>query len=341
MKRFFATLTVTSLLLLSFAGCSKNTPDTPDTPTPTVPVSQENVDVTPTDIPKEDTENVIAGSISFGGDFTGNESNISVYLAPTGWEVLGVYFSASDGKPVMLSGPLTYKDGVTFTYADADNELSFIYSEKTLEIKNVKGSTYSCFNGVYSRDSVPLTDTTSPEDVSAKEYLGRIALSHHALAFDGETIEYTLDFSESVYDDEYMTRFVLIYTDMFLLRGADIYEDISAEVPYYPMDRETLNILLAAGSAGKKNLDNMTLTNDSIVCKDNVYYIPCFGNAYGEITDYNANASYDTLAGEFELNAYFAMRNEPSYEYTITLHTSANDMTSTGVQIDSVIFKEK
>lgn len=337
MKRFFATLTVTSLLLLSFAGCSKKTPgETPDaTPTPSV---SEETPATPTPIPQEETENVITGSISFGGDFTGEEGNISVYLGQAGWEVLGVLFS--DGKPVMLSGPLTYKEGVTFTYSDAENELSFIYSERALEIKNIKGTSYACFDGVYSRDSAPLVDTSSPEDVSAKEYLGRIALAHHAISAD-DLLEYTLDFSESVYDDEYMTRFILIYTDMFLLRGAEIYSDLSNEVPYYPMAKDTLNILLVAASAGNKSLESVNLTNDSIVLKDDMYYIPCLGNAYGEITDPNAHASYDTLVGEFEMSAYFARRGEDSHEFTFTLQTSANDMTSTGVQIDSVIIKEK
>lgn len=336
MKRFFATLTVTSLLLLSFAGCAKKTPgETPDaTPTPSV---SEDTPATPTPVPPEETENVITGSISFGGDFTGEEGNISVYLGQAGWEVLGVYFS--DGKPVMLSGPLTYKEGVTFTYSDAENELSFTYSERALEIKNIKGTTYSCFNGVYSRDSAPIVENSSPEDVSVKEYLGRIALAHHA-ASDG-LLEYTLDFSESVYDDDYMTRFILLYTDMFLLRGADIYEELSREIPYYPLAKDTLNILIIAASAGNKSLESVTLTNDSIIYKDDMYYIPCFGNAYGEITDPNAHASYDTLVGEFDMSAYFARRGEDSHEFTFTLKTSANDMTNTGVQIDSVIIKEK
>jgi len=333
MKRFFATLTVTTLALLSLAGCSKKTPGNSQdtTPTPTASVTSDAQTTPSVEIDEDSTQ-----YINFGGTFVKDNANLSIYIGESGWEIVGVSIPAEKDSPSLV-GLLTYTEGTTFVYSDNDNEVALTYRVAGLDITVTKGSTYKGFEGAYTRvEESGFITPPAPEETTKQELLGRIALTHYALhPLDVE--KYNLDFSAADLDNDYLNNLVLTYTDMFLLRGADIYPELSETTPYYPMSKDSLNDLLLTATAGKVDLGGFTATN-TIICKDDIYYIPCQCRTYGEITVNTQEASENTIS----LDASLSIAKEDSVDLKITLTTSENASAgSTAMQINTATFEVK
>ncbi len=337
MKRLFATLTVTTLLLFSLAGCSKkapeNNPDTTPTPSPAV---TETAQLTPS---AEENNTDIQEFVSFGGNFINENASLSAYIGASGWELVGVCTS-DEQSTVVLTGLLTYTEDSSFVYSDNDNEVILTYHASSLDVKVTKGTAYKGFEGTYARIEETTTDTSSPEDVTSQELLGRVALTHFTLT-PGTTEEYSLDLSNIDFDNAYLNSFVLAYTDMYLLRGANIYTELSETTPYYALSKDSLNDLLLTATSGKVDLNNFTVTNSKIICKEDAYYIPCDGYTYGEVSFYPQQPTESTSSNTLYLDAYLVVAKEKYYNLNMTLVTSENASAgSTGMQIDTASFEQ-
>lgn len=342
MKRFFATLTVTTLLLFSLAGCSKKTPGSSQdtTPTPTAAVTQE-ADPTPTAAPDEEFE-ASMDFISFGGYFIKDDASVSIYLDQGEWKFDAAYYSADSDSSAVLSGVLAYEGLTDFKYSDAENELSFVYGKDCITIQALKGTAYTGLNGTYTLVPVIAPDeTVSPEEATAKELLGRIALTYYASLTDREE-ECTIEFMDAVYENQFMNDFVTAYTDFFLLSKAEMYPDFKERTPYYAFSKDALNDLLLTASAGTFGIDKFTPTEDGIIYKDDVYYVPCTAQLYGEVSVAAPEEGTTLPENQILLDGYFSISHDLRYDLEITLTTSENSAAgAAGIQIDTAVIKWK
>lgn len=340
MKRFFATLTVTTLLLFSLAGCSKKTPGNSQDTTPTAAVTQE-ADPTPTTAPSEEFE-TSTEFISFGGYFTKEDASVSIYLDLGEWKFDAAYYSAESNSSAVLSGVLDYEGLTDFKYSDEENELSFVYGKDCITIQTLKGTAYTGLNGTYTL--VPVSapeESVSPEKATAKELLGRIALTYYASLTDREE-DCTIEFADAFYDNQFMNNFVTAYTDFFLLSQAELYPDLKERTPYYVFSKDALNDLLLTASAGTFGIDKFSPTEDGIVYKDDMYYVPCTAQLYGEISVATPEEGTTLADNQILYEGYFSISHDLYYDLEITLTTSENKAAgAAGVQIDTAVFKWK
>lgn len=338
MKRFFTTLTVTTLLLFSLAGCSKKTPENSQdtTPTPTAAITQEAIATTTPDL--EGTIELI----SFAGYFTKEDATVSVYLNDGKWNFNAAYSSPKTGESVVLSGVLVYEGYTDFKYSDEENELSFVYGVDCVTIKATKGTAYTKLNGTYTLMKTDINEeTVTPEQDLAKIALGSIALTHYANLTE-KVEECTINFSDTVYSNLYMNQFVTTYTDFFLVNKADMYPDIKQGTPYYVFSKDSLNDLLLTASAGTFSIDKFSPEEFGIVYKDDMYYVPCTARLYGEVSVATPEEGTTPAENQVLLNGYFSFSQDLHYDLEMTLTTSENKAAgAAGVQIDTAVIKWK
>ena len=204
-----ATTALAALLLSSLTACSKEGENQKEpTITPTGSAGQNN--------PDGDLD-ASFDYVILGGYFIRDDANFTIYISDNGWHVNGALFQKGSSSPLILTGPLTYTEGLDLTYSKDGEELTFTFAKNSMTIKVNKGTTYTAFEGSYTRaEQTPAeSSSVSPKSGSLLELIGRIAATHYMAKAEGIP-ECTVDISTGSYDNAYMTKFVLTYADLFL-----------------------------------------------------------------------------------------------------------------------------
>lgn len=335
MRRMLATTALAALLLSSLTACSKegeNGKEPSGTITPTGSAGQNN----PDDGPDASFDYVI-----LGGYFVRDDANFTIYISDNGWHVNGALFPKGSSSPLILTGPLTYTEGLDLTYSKDGEELTFTFAKNSMEIKVNKGTAYTAFAGTYTRtEQTPAeSSSVSPKSGSLLELIGRIATAHYMAKAEGIP-ECTVDISAGSYDNTYMTKFVLTYADLFLAAEAQPVPEISADYLCYAFPEEEFNNLLLTATAGTFGANNFDPADSGIVCKNSTYYIPCRGNYAGGLATSYTNADPDAISEHLLLEAVISKKDGTRYDIEMTLTTSENENIGTsGIQMDSVTYK--
>lgn len=334
MKRILTVTALATLLLTSFAACSKKeTPGTDITSTPTAAVSEEN-------IPTENVDSTM-NVITFGGYFTRDNAKISIYLLDDGWRVSAYYLENENDTPLTLSGPLSLSEGSVLIYSQDGQEISFEHKKKGLIVTVNKGNDYKIFEGSYNRidqDIVP-GDSVAPENGSTLELISRIALTHFMTSPE-ESTNFTLTPANVTYENAYMESFLLVYGDLFLATQADVIPEISDQFLCYALPKAEANNLLLTASAGKFSIDKLEITDSGIIYKDDIYYIPCYGKLSGGIAVSSDIADAETLPENISMDAAIVTADDNRFDLVITLNISADSaIGATGIRLDSIAYK--
>lgn len=335
MKRFIATTTIVTLMLASFAGCSKKEKEKENNTNGTPTVStQENS--------SENKSDLSGNYITLGGYFTRENVNLSIFISDTGWYVNGVLFPKEDSAAVILSAPLTYDQGTSLIYSENGEQLTFTFTEAAMTVTADKGQTYAGFAGEYKRsgnNTVAQSDSVSPASGSTLELLGRVALTHYVTKNEGAS-SLTVDIASDSFDNEYLINYIVTYADLFLADKALPVPDISSEYLCYGFSKEELDNVLQVATAGTYDTSKLSLTNSEIVLKDDVYYVPCRGNYAGGLATRYTNADPEEISEQLILECAIVKKGGTRYELTMTLATSENTKIGTaGIQIDSVSYE--
>lgn len=338
MKRILTVTALATLLLTSFAACSKKeNPNTDVTSTPTAAVSEENTDNNLSTGNSDTPMNVI----TFGGYFTRGNAKISIYLLDDGWRISGYFLENENDTPLTISGPLSFSEGSTLIYSQDGQELSFEHKKNGLTVTVSKGDDYKVFAGSYNRIDQSLIpgDSVTPESGSSLELISRIALTHF-MTSPGESIDFTITPAKDTYDSRYMEIFLLVYGDLFLAAQADVIPEISDQFLCYALPKAEAKELLLTASAGKFNIDNLQITDSGIVLKDDIFYIPCYGEFSGGIAVASSLAEAETLPETISMEGAVATADGNRYDLIITLDISADSaIGTTGVRLDSITYK--
>ncbi len=334
MRRMLATTALAALLLSSLTACSKegeNGKEPSGTITPTGSAGQNNPDD-----PETSFDYVI-----LGGYFVRDDANFTIYISDNGWHVNGALFQKGSSSPLILTGPLTYTEGLDLTYSKDGEELTFTFAKNSMEIKVNKGTAYTAFAGTYTRtEQTPAeSPSVSPKSGSTLELIGRIAATHYMAKAEGIP-ECTVDISTGAYDNAYMTKFILAYADLFLAAEAQPVPEASAEYLCYAFPEAEFNNLLLTATAGTFGADSFDPADSGIVCKNSIYYIPCRGNYAGGLATSYTNADPDVISGHLLLEAVISKKDGTRYDIEMTLSTSENaEIGTSGIQMDSVTYR--
>lgn len=334
MKRIFIITTIAALLLLSFAGCSKKNKTGNDL-TPTGSVDPNNPG-------NDDDPNASVDFITLGGYFSRDDANLVIFISNNGWNVNGILFPKDENaSPLILSGPLTYKEGLDLNYSKDGEEITFTFAKNSMTVKTTKGNTYTAFDGSYKREEeiVAADGSIPPKSGSTLELIGRIAVTHYMAQAEGIPA-CTIDLSSGSFDNAYMTEFTLKYADLFLASEAVPAPEISVDYLYYAFSETDLNNLFLTATAGKFGTNGFETAGSDIVYKDGTYYIPCYGNfAAGLATSYTA-ADPDVISDRLLLEAAVTKKGGGRYDMEMTLSTSENaGLGAAGIQINSVTYE--
>lgn len=335
MKRLFTIFTLSTLLLISFGGCSKKDSEEPDnTPTP-VAGSESN---SSGDVSQGDA-NQSEEAIFFGGSFAGDNTYMTFGIADGSWAVTAYYFSKGSSPAVYWNGPITFKGDADFVYDDGKNELTITFANDSVTIKVNKGTDYSVFAGTFKRSESSSSDSTvlSPHNGSPLELLGRIALTHYMVIGDG-ALECSVSLTASDFNAEYMESFILAYADLFLVSEAAVLPEISERYLCYAFTEDALNELLFNASAGKFSVDKLNLSNGEIKTKDGLYYVPCRGSYAGGLVVESLTPAL--VSDALKIQGGVAKLGGISYDVEMTLSTKEDKENAvTGVTIDSISYK--
>ena len=330
MKRFFALTAVTTLMIASFAACSKDKPD------------NDNAQTTPTSAPED---LVISGDdsdyIALGGYFTGENTSLSVFISGSSLYVNGILFQEDDSSPLILTGPLSFSEGTSFVYTKENDQLTLTFAADSMTITVDKGDTYTAFSGKYNRTNNTVAESGSvvPKKDSALESVGRIALTYYMSGGEGSST-YSFDRTSAAFDNASMLKFISIYADLFLTGEAEPVPDVSAEYLCYAFTEAELNNLLLAATAGAFTVENLSVTGSDIVLQNGIYYVPCPGTYAGGIASSYTDENPEMLAENLLLDAVVIKIDGTRYDMEMTVSTSRNEAAGTaGVQIDSVQYK--
>lgn len=333
-KRIFALSTILVTLTFAFAACRKESrndkQNTPPTPTGSVEISLDKLLTT---TPSPDT-------IILGGYFDRENINISIYYTDT-WHINGIYYTDSASASKFLSGALSHKGGAELTYIDGSNELSFVFTNGSMTIKSNKGNDYSVFEGYYERkeQAISTEEAISPKSGSTLEFIGRTALTYYLLEADG-LLDCMIQPGQIEYNNNLMTNFLLIYTDLFLVSKAEFSENISDRYLCYGFSEDELGRLLSVASNGNFDLHDLNLTDSNIIYNDNTYYVPCYGNFAGGISSRYTSEDPDTIPKQLILDGAITKKDDTMYNIVMTLTTS-NDtpLEAIDVNIESIQYK--
>lgn len=328
MKRFVALLLIATMAMTSFAACSKkktkdDTGNTTGNPTTTdTPSSVEQ-----------------SGYIALGGYFRNGNVSMNIYLAAEGWKINGISSKGADSSLVLLSGDLTHKEGTELIYSKDDDELSFVFAEKSMTVTVNKGTTYSDFAGTYKRvvEETSKTESVSPKSGSTLELLGRVALVHYVTKYDG-TETATVNISEITLDSASMVKFLLAYADLFLVSKGGVYPEVSDKYLMAPLTKDQVASILSTATDGAFSVDKLDISGSDIVIKDDTYYIPCFGKYAGGVATRYTEANPAEIPTQLILDAGVNKIDGTKYYMDMTLSTVTKDGT---VHLGSVSYKIK
>lgn len=330
MKRFFATVTVITLLAASFAGCSKDKK------------KEKNPNGTPTvSAPNSKDDLAMDGNyVVLGGYFSNDNTNISIFISDGGWQINGVFFPQDNSEPVILSGPLTYNQGTDLVYSKDNDQVTFSFTETDMKVTVDKGTAYTGFSGTYKRSgttvNIPESSTVSPASGSTLELLGRVAATHYILNNEA-TPALFLDIASSSFTNEYMINYIVTYADTFLSNEAKPVPDVSTQYLCYGFSEEELNSILLTATAGAYNTSKLSLADSEITIKDGVYYAPCRGTYAGGLATGYTDDNPEKINTQLLLEGAVAKMDGTRYDFTMTLTTSENSaIGASGIQIDSV-----
>lgn len=340
MKRFFTMMTLSAFLLLSFAACSKEK-EKENNPTVSPAITQPDTSSENSNLSAEES-----GYIALGGYFTKDNTNLVIYISDSGWYVNGVVYT-TDTSPLILSGPLTYREPLDLVYSADNQELVFTFAENSVSVVADKGTAYQAFAGTYQRQTSTVADSESviPAAGSVLETLGRIAATYYITITDGaldhtsDTASITFDTASAAFDNAFMTGFILNYTDLFLSSSVDAYPEIATEYLFSTFEADALDALLQNASAGSFTIQDLDLSESGIVLKDGVYYVPCRGLYAGGISSSYTDSNPGDIPETLILEGTIADRNGRHSVFEMTLKTSANTAAgATGIQLDSVTY---
>ena len=328
MKRFVALLLIATMAMTSFAACSKkktkdDTGNTTGNPTATdTPSSVEQ-----------------SGYIALGGYFRNDNVSMNIYLTTEGWKINGISSKGADSSLVLLSGDLAHKEGTELIYAKDNDELSFVFAEKSMTVTVNKGTTYSDFAGTYTRVAVETSETesVSPKSGSTLELLGRVALAHYMTNCDG-TEASTVNISEITLDSASMIKFLIAYADLFLVNDADLYPEVSDKHLTVTLTKNQVASILSAATDGAFSVDKLDVSGSDIVIKDDTYYIPCFGKYAGGVATRYTEADPAEIPAQLILEAGIVKIDGTNYYMDMTLSTVTKDGT---VHLNSVSYTIK
>lgn len=336
MKRFFATTAIVTLMLASFAGCSKKEKENENTPsaTPTVSAGQNG---------SEQNSETSTELIVLGGYFVNDHASVNIFPSEGAWKVSGILYPQTEGdSPVFLSAPLTHEQDVKFVYSSDEDKLTFTFAKDSMTVSSDKGTTYAGFAGEYKRTQ----NTTEPESESVilangstLELLGRIAATHYMINSEGVETS-TLNLATTSFDNDTMLKFVVAYADLFLAGEAQPVPEISTEYLLYAFSESALNDLLLTATAGTFNISKLSVADSDITLKDGTFYVPCRGDYAGGLATNQTEADPDEVKEHVALEAAIVKKDGTLYNIEMTLSTSENAKAgAAGVQIDSVTCK--
>lgn len=337
-KRILALVTVSVLLVTAFAACKKE--DKKDIPeaTPTMSITP---DVSGNKAPSEIDSQKAPQTILFGGYFSRENATLTIGIVNDSWNVSGFLFSKEqNATPLVVSGPLKFVEKTDFVYEDENNKLTFTFAVDSVKITVNKGTDYSAFAGSYKREEQEDSSdqVLSPENGSALELLGRIALTHYMINTDGAS-ESSIDTTALSFDKEYMTDFLLAYTDLFLTPEAEVVSDISDKYLCYTFSKESLNDLFLTVSAGTFDISMFDVTDTDIISKEDNYYILCKGTYAGGLTI--PFEDQDLISEALSFEGIVSKPDGTFYDIKMTLSTKANNTSgSIGTQITSAKYKQ-
>lgn len=338
MKRLLTITAVATLLLTSFAACSKDKEKDNDTQTTPAVTQQPGVSSNDNDLTMESD-----GYISLGGYFTKGNTNLVIYISDSGWNINGVTYSDGADTPLILNGSLTYNEPLDLVYAADGQELTFTFAEDSVTAVVNKGDTYKAFAGTYKRQTNTVAESESvvPKNGSVLETLGRIAVTYYVTAADGAS-SYTFDAASATFDNAFMTDFIVNYTNLFLSGNVNVYPEISTDYLCTTFEAAALDALLQNASAGTFTAKDLNLTGSEIVLKDNIYYVPCRGLYAGGVTSSYTDDNPASIAETLILEGTVVASDGTRSDFEMTLKTSANAKAgATGIQIDSVNYTVK
>lgn len=336
MKRFIATTAIVTLMLTSFAGCSKKEKENENNPngTPTVSANQND---------SEQGSDITSDIIPLGGSFTNDNASLNIYLSEGSWRVSGILFPQKDeDSALILNGPLTHDQGVNFIYSTDNDKITFTFAKDSMTITVDKGTNYSGFAGKYRR----IDTTTEPESGSVTltngstlAFLGRIAAAHYMTRSEGVETS-TLNLSTTSFTNDDMLKFVVTYADLFLAGESQPVPEISTEYLFYAFSEDDLNNLLLAATAGTFDISKLSVADSDITLKDGTFYVPCRGNYAGGLATSQTTVDPDEVNEQIELEATIVKKDGTLYNIEMTLSTSENAKAgAAGIQIDSVAYK--
>lgn len=341
-KRILALVTVSVLLVTAFAACKKedkkDIPEATPTATPSASGNDSQNNSSKNNNPSIGKELV---NIPLGGTFLRDDASVSFYIANGTWNVAAYHFAdGTTTSPTILTGTTTLGNGPEFLYADDANAVSFAFAQHSLTVTITRGTDYKDFEGTYPRitQEAPENGTVSPERGSSLELLGRIALTHYMINADGLP-ECMIDLAATTYDNTYMIKFLLAYTDLFLSSEADLYTEIGENFVGCSVSKETLNELFLTASAGTFDVSAFDGSAENIIAKDDMYYIPCNGAFSGGLSVESTDV--ELVSDALVINGSVTKADGTRYNLAMTLSTSADTASgAVGVQITSAKYKQ-
>lgn len=342
-KRILALATVSVLLVTAFAACKKEDKNDIPEATPTVaPTASASPNDISNDASKDDTLSLGGEliNIPLGGTFLRDDASVSFYIADGTWNVAAYHFTdGSTTAPTILTGTTSLGNGPVFLYADNANELSFTFAQHSLTVAVTKGDDYKVFEGTYPRitQTSSENEVISPERGSSLELLGRIALTHYMVNADGLP-ECMIDLAATSYDNAYMVKFLLAYTNLFLSSEADLFTEIGEDFIGCSVSKDALNELFLTTSAGTFDVSAFDGSAENIIVKDDMYYIPCNGSFSGGLTVENAEG--ELISDALSINGTVTKADGTRYDVSMTLAT-AEDTSSgaAGIRINTANYK--
>lgn len=335
MKRFLALVAI-STLLFTAGACSKDKAGDDTQATPSVTGNAGGT------LSPEDLEGSDVGFIALGGYFTGENTNLSVFISDSSLYVNAIHFSDNGAAPLILTGPLTYTEGTTdLVYEEGNDKLTFTFATDSVTVTVNKGSTYADFAGKFARttDTVAETGSVVPKSGSALESVGRIALTLYLANAEGSA-SYSYDAAAAASDNAAMLKFISLYADLFLTGAAEPVPEVSDKYLCYGFAADDLNNLLLAATAGKFSVKELSVADSDIVLKDDTYYVPCPGTYAGGIASNYTEDNPEVIAENLLLEGSVVKTDGTRYDLEMILSTSSNKAAGTaGVQIDSATYK--
>ena len=202
-----------------------------------------------------------------------------------------------------------------------------------------KGTTYAAFAGTYPRreDTSSDTEMLSPEHGSALELLGRIALTSYLVNAEGLP-ECMLDLSDKTFDNDYMKKFLLTYTDLFLVSESDVFTEGSDKYLYYAFTEDSLNDLFATVSAGSFSLTDFDISGSDIHFVNRTYYVPCLGIYSGGLL--TPEADPELVSDTLTLNGVVSKSDNTDFDIKMILSTEENTASgTTGIKITAISYR--